>query len=419
MSLQTLTVLSRILSGLGIVFAMYGIYFVVIALFGIRKRPAAPSAAPATKFAVLIAARNEQRVIAQMIHSLQSQNYPKELYDIIIAPNNCTDDTRGIAVQSGADIFDPVGQISNKGQVLHQFIEGPFKEKGYDALVVFDADNIIHPDFLQRMNNARLAGYELATGFRDSKNLTESPISTCYSVIYWILNSFYNGGREALGLSSVIHGCGFMVTRDALKKTKGWNTVTLTEDFEFCAVAVQAGIRIRYVPEAVFYDEQPLTFLQSWKQRRRWSTGKIEGMEIHLGRLFKQAIVKRDVKALDMGITFMVPMVQLASAMVGAAASLLILYRAFFLHLMRGSHAVVLLLGTVLLMFLLCSVLAAYVVATNRGKIVEGTGKGIAYFAWFLFSWMPIDIISIFKRKKNWEVIPHTSNVNLGDIIEK
>ena len=71
---------------------------------------------------------------------------------------------------------------------------------GYDAMCVFDADNLVHPDFLARMNDAVCAGHVAVQGFRDSKNPEQSAISGCYSICYWMLNRFYNSARSALGL---------------------------------------------------------------------------------------------------------------------------------------------------------------------------------------------------------------------------
>lgn len=54
------------------------------------------------KFAVIISARNESNVIHQLIESVKWQNYPKELVDIFVVADNCTDDTAQIARDSGA-----------------------------------------------------------------------------------------------------------------------------------------------------------------------------------------------------------------------------------------------------------------------------------------------------------------------------
>ena len=106
---------------------------------------------------------------------------------------------------------------------------------GYDAMCVFDADNLVHPDFLARMNDAVCAGHVAVQGFRDSKNPEQSAISGCYSICYWMLNRFYNSARSALGLSALVNGSGFTATAGLLRELGGWNTVTMTEDYEFSA----------------------------------------------------------------------------------------------------------------------------------------------------------------------------------------
>ena len=195
MSYNTLTIVLYILLAAGALFAVHNIYFAVIALLGQKKKETFSSANAETRFAVLIAARNEAAVIGQLVESLKHQNYPKDKYDIIVAPNNCTDDTAAVAIHHGAKIFNPAGTIRSKGEVLTQIIDQLAKADNYDAICVFDADNLVDANFLQSMNNARLSGAKAAQGLRDSKNPSDTAISTCYSVCYWMLNQFYNSAR--------------------------------------------------------------------------------------------------------------------------------------------------------------------------------------------------------------------------------
>lgn len=408
--------LQTFLTVLGVLFALYSVYYGVIAAFGFKKRREAPAAPARTRFAVLVAARNEEAVIGNLVDSLLAQNYPRALYDVYVAPNNCTDNTRGVALAHGAKIFTPKGTIRSKGEVLAQAADRLLEEGGYDALCVFDADNLVHPDFLKKMNEARLSGARVAQGYRDSKNPGDTAISTCYSVCYWMLSRFYNGARETLGLSALVNGSGFMVDLALLKELGGWNTVTMTEDFEFSAQCLLAGHRVHYVGGAVIYDEQPLTFRQSWKQRRRWSTGSVQGMERHAPALLKAGIKQHSWRHIDMAITFLQPAVQFVGLIVGLAASVATVGRLIVLHLFTGPE--MLLLGLIALVgaFLACTLVAAVVVYISRGGPVRGTGKGIACFALFLLSWMPIGIISLFKPQKTWDAIAHTRSVSLGDM---
>ena len=75
-----------------------------------------------------------------------------------------------------------------------------------------------------------------------------------------------------MDLSAMIGGTGFMISSKALEKLGGWNSSTISEDLELTAQCVLAGEKVWWVPKAVTYDEQPLTYEESVKQRRRWSS---------------------------------------------------------------------------------------------------------------------------------------------------
>ena len=135
-------------------------YTTIMSIFCLLPRKKYPTAQPKTRFAVLIPARNEENVIVSLIKSLQAQDYPKALFDIFVIPNNCTDDTEGAALKSGAKILQCTAPVSTKGEVLHQIL-GSLQGQ-YDAYCVFDADNVVDSQFLSRMNDAVAAGAKVA-----------------------------------------------------------------------------------------------------------------------------------------------------------------------------------------------------------------------------------------------------------------
>ncbi len=403
---------------IGAIFSLYSVYFFVLGMCGVKKKKDLPAAPPSTRFAILIAARNEETVIGQLVDSLRAQHYPKGLVDIYVAPNNCTDNTRGVAVEHGARIFQPQGVITGKGQVLTQAVDMLLASQRYDALCVFDADNLVHPDFLQKMNNARARGMKVVQGFRDSKNPTDTAVSTCYSVCYWILSKFYNAGRDALGLSALINGSGFMIDCSLLQRLGGWHTHTMTEDYEFSAQCLLAGEKVHYVPSAVIYDEQPLTFKQSWKQRRRWSTGSVQGMETHLSSLIEMGLRERRWVYFDLALTYMYPIIQLISTVTTIASAVLLAIRIVRFDLMPPSLALALVGAGIIGFFLLCIILSYNMVRVyRRGRATDGAVRGAFYFGFFLITWVPINLISIFKKKKTWDPIHHTSAATVQDLV--
>ncbi|MBW4080599.1 glycosyltransferase family 2 protein [Paenibacillus sp. S150] len=399
---------------IGVLTSLYGAYFISLALIGeVKKKTKTKTMPPVTRFALVIAARNEADVIENLVLSLQQQNYPADLYDIFVAPNNCTDNTRELAVSCGAQIFDPVGEIRSKGDVLSQFVKRCLNEKKYDAICVFDADNIVHSDFLQKMNNAKLSGAHIAQGFKDSKNPTDSDIASSFSIYFWIIDRFYNASREALKLSSFITGTGFMVTTAFLERIGGWNTRTITEDYEFSAQCVLAGERVHYVSDAIVYDEQPLTFEQSWKQRRRWSTGNFDSSKYYLRDLLSQAVHKRSAACFDLAMTYLSPVIFILSlaALLGQAV---LMGCKFFMPSFTDQPQFLsfgLFLGLVL-----CSILAVFVTYTSNRKTIRGLCRAISFFMLFLLSWLPINVVSLLKKQRKWEAIAHTRALTLEDL---
>ena len=131
------------------------------------------------KFMAIVPAHNEEAVIKNLVESLVNQDYPKELYDIYVIADNCTDSTAEIAEKAGALVykrFDP--EHKTKGYALNWFLKQKIKENAdYDAFCVFDADNIVDKSFLQNMNKKLCQGEEIVQGYRDIKNPTDSWIT--------------------------------------------------------------------------------------------------------------------------------------------------------------------------------------------------------------------------------------------------
>ena len=110
------------ISGAMLLLKLASLYFLVVALFALKKPKPIPRANPNMRFACVIAARNEERVIGGLIESLLRQTYPKALFDIYVMPNNCTDHTALAAIRAGAQVLRPEGEIRCKGDALHEAV---------------------------------------------------------------------------------------------------------------------------------------------------------------------------------------------------------------------------------------------------------------------------------------------------------
>ncbi len=388
---------------------LWGGYYLLTGLMSWR-RPIDYGRHPArTRFAVLIAARNEELVIGPLINSLLTQDYPSDLYDIWVIPNNCTDNTALAARSFGAKVLECTVPVKSKGEVL-RFAYNRLRGRRYDAYCVFDADNVVDSRFLAEMNNAYMAGARTAQGYRDSKNPYDTAMSGCYSIYYWMMDRFHNGGKVGMGQSAMVNGTGFMISAETLEKLGGWRTETISEDMEITAQCILAGESVHWVPKAVTYDEQPLDYALSVRQRRRWLSGTLQVAGIYLnktGRAFRAG--DRRWALVDLTATLLIPAYQVA-----ALGGLILSSLAACMGCYKLIQVPAVFFGAVALnlaVTVLGATLAAALVLIVEGKWDRRLLKSLALYWLFLLSWLPITLSSMAKKTTVWEEIRHTRNV--------
>jgi len=206
------------------IITIYWLYQLMVSLCSLVKLKDKPIIEEKNnRFMAIIPAHNEEKVVENLIASLQKQNYPKDLYDIYVIADNCTDKTAEVARKAGAIVYERFDeQHKTKGFALNWFLKQKIEENApYDAFCIFDADNIVDENFIKNMNKKLCQGEEVVQGYRDIKNPTDNWITAGYAIFYWTMNRFYHLARYNLGLSPLINGTGFMVKFDLIKPT-GW-----------------------------------------------------------------------------------------------------------------------------------------------------------------------------------------------------
>ncbi len=391
----------------------YGLYFMITGIFGFKNinKKVVKNHKPKHKFAVLVASRNEEGVIENLVKSLLKQDYPKELFEVYVIPNNCTDDTEKIAKNAGATILKCTIPTKSKGEVL-KFAFDKLANKKIDAYVMFDADNVVHPEFLSRMNDALCEGHKVAQGFRDSKNPSDNWISGSYSIFYWIQNFFFNKARMQMGGSSSINGTGFMIKKEVIDEY-GFNTVTLTEDVEFTAQCALNGIKIVFVEDAITYDEQPTEFKASWKQRKRWSMGNIQCFRTYKKSLLRTYSKTGFLPCLDMLLTFMAPYMQILSALLTIVLFVFRIVNVQLYDIFAYMYSYGILFFAVA--YLANIIINIFVIKYNNKSAKENL-SGILLFTFFILTWIPITLICLFKKNLSWEPIKHNRSVKIEEI---
>ena len=268
----------------------FRVVYAVLGFFTTRKfKPAKQM----HKYAILVAARNEESVIGNLIHSVKSQDYPSELVTIFVVADNCTDNTAEIARKSGAVCYERKDDIHRtKGYALQFLVECIRKDYGIDAFegyFIFDADNLLNKDYVKQMNNAFDAGEKIITSYRNTKNFGDNWISASYALHWMRTIRTEHRARSVLRLATRIQGTGFLFAHELIKD--GWNFTSLTEDRAFCADAVARGYTISYNDKAEFFDEQPVNIKIAMRQRIRWSKGHIQAFSETGFKLFSHIFV--------------------------------------------------------------------------------------------------------------------------------
>lgn len=403
----------------------YRTIYLLIGFFSKWKRRPSGAAAKFHKYAVIVAARNEQAVIGELIKSIKSQKYPEELIDIFVVADNCTDNTAQIAREAGAFVYERYNKnLIGKGYALDYLfkkIHKYYREKNYEGYFVFDADNLLDENYISEMNKQFDKGYRVLTSYRNSKNYEHNWISAGYAL--WFLHEaeYLNNPRRILRKSCAISGTGFLVHSSIIKRNDGWKHFLLTEDIEFTVSEVIKGETIGYCGSAMLYDEQPATFKQSWNQRLRWAKGFYQVVGRYGIELLKCSLQgkKQSFSCYDMLMTIMpAVLVSIVSVFVNSFFLVVgILDPTIYGHWII-KETVSAIASSFLTYYCIIFIMGLLTTITEWKKIHCPVDKKIIYiftFPLFMFTYVPIAIVALFK-KVEWKPIAHTCVKSLQDV---
>ena len=392
------------------IFWLYQILISLCSLVKIKDKPLKVN--KKHRFMAIIPAHNEEAVVGNLIESLKNQNYDKGLYDIYVIADNCTDNTAKVAEETGAIVYKRFDETKKtKGYALDWFLKQKIEENApYDAFIIFDADNIVHPDFIKNMNKKLCQGEDVVQGYRDIKNPTDSWITAGYALFYWSMHRFYHLARYNLGLSPLLNGTGFMVKFDVVKP-QGWDTVTLTEDIEFSLKRIIKGKRLGWATDAICYDEQPVGFKQSWSQRSRWTVGHIQCIKEYTKQLAVAAKENKTMMNFD-GLLYILGSIPMF------IVTLVLLGTNFLMYAGDGMTKLELfenILRYLIPTFILPIITAAIAMFLDK-RPIKPMVKGLLCYPLFMGSWLLINFKCLFKRETTWEKINHLRSIKISDV---
>ena len=409
---------------IGILFFVAYFYQIIYVFVSLFKKPKRLTSSRNHKFAFVICARNESTVIEGLLKSIALQDYPAELIDVFVVADNCTDDTGEIARKNGAIVLNRSDKKSlGKGHALKFAFDTILKDYAHcnhEAFIMVDADNLLDKNYVKEMNVTYDNGSLVSTSYRNSKNYSSNWISSGYSI--WFLREarYLSQARNSMNSSCVVSGTGFYVAADLLKKNGGWKWFLLTEDIEFSAWCISNGIRIGYSQHAILYDEQPVTFAQSWTQRIRWAKGFYQVISNYGSTLLKGVFVnkyKMRLACYDLTMTI-APGMLLTFFVLIVNLSTIVAYPIEELTLqVLGLHTLFAIFFVFINYIIFTLTVGILTVVTERKFIHASLGKrllSVLTFPIFMFTYIPIAVVSLFKKVK-WTPTSHSINVSLED----
>ena len=408
--MEYLYILREALVWIVTIFWLYQLLISVCSLIKLKDKPL--KVKKDHRFMAIIPAHNEEAVVVNLIESLKNQNYNKELYDIYVIADNCTDKTAQVAREAGAIVyerFDP--DKKTKGYALDWFLQQKIKEDApYDAICVFDADNIVDKNFIKNMNKKLCQGEEVVQGYRDIKNPSDNWITSGYALFYWTMHRFYHLARYNVGLSPLLNGTGFMVKFDVLKPN-GWKTVTLTEDIEFSLQRIIKGKKLGWATDAIVYDEQPTGFRQSWSQRSRWTVGHMQCIKDYTKKLAIAVKENKSMMNLD-GFFYIIGSIPMFIITIVLLLANFIMYAG---NAITQIDLIVNILNFLIPTFLFPIATALFVMWLDK-RPIKPMIKGILCYPLFMGSWLLINFKCLFKRNTEWEKINHVRSIKINEI---
>lgn len=422
--------LTYIFSAVAFVFlCLISWYYLAFWVISGRPVPKVPHSDNKTKFAILIAAREESNVIRNIFNSLKEQTYDKDYFDVWVIVEREDDPTVEVAKEFGYRYFvrdELTDDRRTKGFALQECIRFFKKEKyDYDSYMIFDADNVMDRNYLEVMNDLRQTGVKVGLGCRCFTNANTNWLTIGSAIMFSYMNQVTSRGRTILFHKATLMGTGYFVDADIIRDAGGWIFTGMTEDIQLTTYCYYHDVYMRYYPLVNFYDEQSPSFKTTHKQHLRWLFGYFERRTF-----LKKAGIKYDYHPKGMqslmrfefncglfpfGMFNVISLIMLVSCLVVGTISVYQRMGTLYYGLIFGLAA-----WQLFICYLVFVIPAAIVVhRDNKNLKLSAFGKVVAVLTYFFYF---ADFILAFldgmfhpSKKTTWSKVEHSGEITDDD----
>jgi cellulose synthase/poly-beta-1,6-N-acetylglucosamine synthase-like glycosyltransferase len=265
---------------------VYVVFFAIISLFYEKDDFASTHTSVLNyrerRFLVLYPAYHEDGVIINSVNKFLFQDYPTDKFRLVVISDHMTDETNKQLQTFPITLLTPVFEKSSKAKAMQyaiNYIEEKIdthEERSFDNLVVLDADNVVQPDFLRKLNILCNAGYEAIQCHRCAKN-SNNDVAMLDGASEEINNTIFRKAHNRLGLSSALIGSGMCFDYKLFRKNV-FQLSTAGEDREMEALLLKQKVFIKYAAEIHVFDEKVSNQDNFQRQRMRWMTAQVQSL---------------------------------------------------------------------------------------------------------------------------------------------
>lgn len=413
------TINTVILIAIGVPFFLQLVYML---LFWLPKKTF-PKSDKINRIAIMIPAHNEADVIYDTVRLLfEKQTYPKDMFDVYVVADNCTDDTAKLAKKAGAKVYihtdnDPKHHMV--GYALEYAFKLLIKENiDYAYVIRLDADNHVNDEFLSLMNDAYNSGAKIARPYESALNMTQNGYTKACGLYYTFDSRCSSRVRERLHLDAHVNGPGSLTDFEILKRIDGYDTTTMCEDTEFNFKRMFEGIKCHFVEDAVVYEDLPSTLKDTLARNKRLGAGNIRLLFKYTPKLFFYSIKNLNFSFIENWLTYLfIPICPICCIWLPGFYIYAYIYKMSIQDWTWVTNTTILICLMVGILFVFCGILQAVIMvlsdykkmgAKNRRELISG----ILLFPLFSIVYVITITIGIFSKPKWTKVNRNSKKAN-------
>ena len=250
---------------------------------------------------IMIPAHNEEAVISNTVENVLNLDYPN--FEVIVIDDRSSDNTASVIKELEAKYEQVHALIREKGAFPGKsaVLNDAFKMANGEAVLVFDADATVEPDFLTKLiPHLEPADVGAVQARKIIRNKDVNFLTRCQNNEY-TFDTYLQVSRDAIKGAVELRGNGELIKRAALEDINGWNNYTITDDLDMSTRLHIKGWDVRFCPDACVYEEGIVYVFPLFRQRRRWLEGTIRRYLEYFGAAMKSK--KMSLRArLDMAV---------------------------------------------------------------------------------------------------------------------